>query len=73
MNFIAVIKNLQTAATDDELINGCFTAEAMILREGVFFPLLSGSSKFVTSDETSGISILDSENTVCFINARRFD
>ncbi|MBR5112178.1 MAG: peptide ABC transporter substrate-binding protein [Clostridia bacterium] len=73
VNFLAVIKNLQTAATDDELINGCFTAEAMILREGVFFPLLSGSSKFVTSDETSGISILDSENTVCFINTRRFD
>ena len=73
VNFLAVMRNLRTAATDDDLINGCFTAEAMILREGVFFPLLSGSSKFVTSDETSGISILDSEDTVCFINARRFD
>ena len=72
-NLQAVIRNLKTAATDDELINGCFTAEAIILREGVFFPLLSGSSKFVTSTDTSGISILDSEDTVCFINARRFD
>ncbi|MBR6360777.1 MAG: peptide ABC transporter substrate-binding protein [Clostridia bacterium] len=73
VNFLAVIKNLRTAATDDELINGCFTAEAMILREGVFFPLLSGSSKFVTSNDTKGITITDSEDTVCFINARRFD
>lgn len=72
-NLQAVIRNLKTATTDDELINGCFTAEAIILREGVFFPLLSGSSKFVTSTDTSGISILDSEDTVCFINARRFD
>ena len=73
VNFLSVIKNLKTAAADDDLINGCFTAEAMILREGVFFPLLSGSSKFVTGTETKGISIADSEDTVCFINARRFD
>ncbi|MBQ6542810.1 MAG: hypothetical protein IJL77_00335, partial [Clostridia bacterium] len=59
--------------TDDDIINGCFTAEAMILREGVFFPLMTGSSKFALNSEITGITVLDTEDTVCFINAKRFD
>ena len=73
VNFAAVIRNLKASVTDDDIINGCFTAEAMILREGVFFPLMTGSSKFALNSEITGITVLDTEDTVCFINAKRFD
>lgn len=69
----ATIDYLMSVNTDKELLGACFTAEDIILKQGIFFPLYSASSKFVVSDETEGIAVFDSESTISFINARRFD
>ena len=68
-----IVNRLVTADNDDDVADGCFEAEEYLLKNGVCFPLFSRSAKFVISDDAEGIEILDSESSVCFINARRFD
>lgn len=68
-----IIEKLLGVENDDDLVSGCFTAESYIIDEGIFFPLYSRTSKFVLSDDVEGITILESENTVSFFNARRYD
>ena len=62
-----------TSESYDDLITGCFTAENFILQNAVFYPLYSRASHFVVFNEADGITISGAENTVCFINAKRYD
>lgn len=71
--FNSTLEYMKTAATDEELLGACFTAEDIILKQGLFFPIYSDGSKFVVSKDVQGITILDGEKTISFINARRFD
>lgn len=68
-----IIDRLLQVEGDSELLGGCFTAENYILQQGICFPLYSRSSRFVTAEDVEGIAVLDSENTVSFIGAKRYD
>lgn len=68
-----IIDRLLQVEGDSELLGGCFTAENFILQQGICYPLCSRSSRFVTSEEVDGISIFNSESTVSFIGAKRYD
>lgn len=68
-----IIDRLLQVEGDSELLGGCFTAENFILQQGICYPLCSRSSRFVTSEEVEGITILNSESTVSFIGAKRYD
>ncbi len=68
-----IIDRLLQVEGDSELLGGCFTAENFILQQGICYPLCSRSSRFVTSEEIEGITILGSESTVSFIGAKRYD
>lgn len=72
-DFNLVVDKLLQVEGDSDLLGGCFTAEHYILQSGIFFPLYSRSSVFVTMEDVEGISIADSENTVSFISAKRYD
>ena len=67
------VAELMTSESYDDLITGCFTAENFILQNAVFYPLYSRASHFVVFNEADGITISGAENTVCFINAKRYD
>ncbi len=68
-----IIDRLLQVEGDSELLGGCFTAENFILQQGICYPLCSRSSRFVTSEDVEGITILNSESTVSFIGAKRYD
>ncbi len=68
-----IIDRLLKVEGDSELLGGCFTAENFILQQGICYPLCSRSSRFVTSEDVEGITILNSESTVSFIGAKRYD
>ncbi len=68
-----IIDRLLQVEGDSELLGGCFTAENFILQQGICYPLCSRSSRFVTSEDVEGITILGSESTVSFISAKRYD
>ncbi len=68
-----IVDEISKAGSDDELLGECFKAESYLLQLGVCYPLYSSSAKFVVSEEVEGISILDSEKSISFISARRFD
>lgn len=68
-----IIDRLLQVEGDSELLGGCFTAENFILQQGICYPLCSRSSRFVTSEEIEGITVLGSENTVSFISAKKYD
>lgn len=71
--FDMIVDKLLQVESDSDLLGGCFTAEHYILQQGIFFPLYSRSSVFVTLDYIEDIIIVDSENTVSFIGAKRYD
>ncbi len=71
--YAMIIDRLLQVEGDSELLGGCFTAENFILQQGICYPLCSRSSRFVTSEEVDGITILNSESTVSFIGAKRYD
>lgn len=68
-----IIERLLMVEGDSELLGGCFTAENYILQQALCYPLYSRSSRFVTAEDVEGIYMLDSENSVCFIGAKRYD
>ena len=68
-----IIDRLLMVEGENELLGGCFTAENYILQNALCYPLYSRSSRFVTAEDVEGIYMLDSENTVCFIGAKRYD
>ncbi len=68
-----IIDRLLTVEDENDLLGGCLTAETHLLQQGVCYPLYSRSSRFVMNDEIEGITIVNSENSVSFIDARRFD
>jgi hypothetical protein len=72
-DFDLVVDKLLQVESDSDLLGGCFTAEHYILQHGIFFPLYSRSSRFVTLEDIEGIVIGESENTVSFIGAKRYD
>ncbi|MBO5859334.1 MAG: hypothetical protein J6R20_06110 [Clostridia bacterium] len=67
------VEALVTSETYDKTINGCFSAESFILQNAVCYPLYSRASHFVVYDEADGITVSGAENTVSFINAKRYD
>jgi len=67
------INRLATVTTEDEMLDGCFTAEYILLQQAVCLPLYSKAERFAVSKNSEGIEILDSESTIFFLNARRFD
>ncbi len=69
----AIIARLLQVEDESELLGGCFTAENFILQQAICYPLYSRASRFVTAEDAQGIFILDSENTVSFIGAKRYD
>lgn len=71
--FDLIIGRLLQVESDSDLLGGCFTAENYILQQGIFFPLYSRSSRFVAVEDVEGITVLDSEATVSFIGAKRYD
>ena len=71
--YAKAVKELINAETDDDMMKACYEAESFLLKNGVCYPLCSLSAKFVISDVAQGIKMPGSENSVCFINARRFD
>lgn len=72
-DFDMIIDRLLQVESDSDLLGGCFTAEHYLLQQGICFPLYSRSSRFVAVEDVDGITILDSENTVSFIGAKRYD
>ncbi len=77
-NYSSQIYNAQTDAmlvneSDEKMLEACFAAESMLLSSGVCYPLYSRSSCFVVMEEADGITILDSESSVSFIDAKRYD
>lgn len=68
-----IVENTLKASKDDDMITGCLTAEDYLISRGAYYPLFSRSSKFVTGKDVGNISILNSESTVSFIDARRYD
>lgn len=71
--FKNIVENTLKASTDDDMITGCLTAEDYLISRAAYYPLFSRSSKFVTGEDAGNISILNSESTVSFIDARRYD
>lgn len=71
--FRDIIDRLSLVETEEEIISGCFTAEDYLLKQGVCFPLYTKASRFVVSEDAGDIIILDSEKSISFINAKRFD
>ena len=69
----AVISRLLISDGDSELISGCLTAEKIILENSVFMPVYSKGERFVVSKDIEDIYLGSSENTICFMNAKRFD
>lgn len=68
-----IIARLLTVETDEDMLNGCFTAESYLLESGMFFPVYERSSRFVTAEDIDGIYMCGSESTVCFVRAKRYD
>lgn len=68
-----IVDNTLRACNDDDMITGCLTAEDFIISKAIFYPLYQQNSKFVLGEDVEGITILRSESTVSFINARRYD
>lgn len=68
-----IIKRLMTVEDESEILSGCLTAESYILGNGMCFPIYERSSRFVTAEDVDGIYMPDSESTVCFIYAKRYD
>lgn len=64
---------ISEAGSTDEIIAKCARAENYILKESVFYPITTLSSRFVLAKDMQGISMPGGEDTVCFINAKRFD
>jgi len=72
-NYSGIIDNLYSSSNSNEILEGCFAAETLLLQEAVCYPLYSRSSYFALSADAADITVLDSESTVCFINAKRYD
>lgn len=68
-----VIDRLLTVEDESDLLAGCFTAETYILQQGYCYPLYCRSSRFVVNDEIEGITLGNSESTVCFIGTKRYN
>jgi len=68
-----IIDRLLTVEDEKELLSGCYTAESHLLQNAVCYPLYCRSSRFVLHNETENISIINSESSISFIGARRFD
>ncbi len=64
---------LKTHSNQDSLLEACFAAENLLLGQAVCYPLYSRSSCFVLAKDVEGVVIIDSENTVSFIGAKRYD
>ncbi|MBQ6268081.1 MAG: peptide ABC transporter substrate-binding protein [Clostridia bacterium] len=58
---------------DDAALRDCFDAESYLLQQGVCYPLYSRASSFVIGKDVADITISGAENTVSFLNAKRFD
>lgn len=72
-DFSLIANKLLEVEDEQDLLSGCFTAETYILQNALCYPLYSRSSRFVTAKDISGIYVFDSESTVSFICARRYD
>jgi len=71
--YASVIDRLLTVEDEKELLSGCFTAETFILQNAYCYPLYNRSSRFVVHKEIEDITIINSESSISFINAKRFD
>lgn len=71
--YTAVVNRLLITDGDGELLSGCLTAERIILENGMFLPLYSKPEQLVVSKDIGDIYLQNSESTLCFINAKRFD
>ncbi|MCQ2480735.1 MAG: peptide ABC transporter substrate-binding protein [Clostridia bacterium] len=72
-NFKEIVDNLLKAEVEKDVIDGCFAAEEYLLQQGVCYPLYTKASRFVVSKDVGDIYMLGSEDTICFINAKRYD
>lgn len=68
-----IIDRLLTVEDESELLGGCFTAENFILQQALCYPLYCRSSRFVINGEADGITLINSESSVSFIGAKRYD
>lgn len=68
-----IIDRLLIVEDESDLLRGCYTAEGHILQQAVCYPLYSRSSRFVTAEDIDGITILNSESSISFIGAKRYD
>lgn len=68
-----IIDRLLTVEDEKELLSGCYTAENYLLQNAVCYPLYCRSSRFALHNETEDITIINSESSISFIGARRFD
>lgn len=72
-NYSRIISNLYSSSDSNAILEGCFAAETLLLQEAVCYPLYARSSYFALASDAADISLIDSESTVSFINAKRFD
>lgn len=72
-DYSRIIDNLYTYSDNDAALEGCYAAETLLLQDAVCYPLYSLSSYFALAPDAADITFVDSESTVCFINAKRFD
>lgn len=67
------VGSLKTHGNQDSLLEACYKAESLLLGKAVCYPLYSRSSCFVLAEDVEGVMIIDSESTVSFIGAKRYD
>ncbi|MBR2731997.1 MAG: peptide ABC transporter substrate-binding protein [Clostridia bacterium] len=71
--FLQLTKQLLADVDDDAALEDCFAAESYLLQQGVCYPLYSRASSFVIGKDAADITISGGENTISFVNAKRFD
>lgn len=71
--YISLVESSMNHNSSADVINACFAAESHLLNHAVFYPLFLSPSAFVCAEDVEQIHCSASGDSICFIEAKRFD
>ena len=71
--YVSLVKNTMNHNASTDVVSACFAAESHLLNHAVFYPLYLSPSAFVCAEDIEQIHCSASGDSICFIEAKRFD
>ena len=71
--YLSLVESTMNLASSSDVVSACFAAESHLLNHAVFYPLYLAPSAFVCAEDVEQIHCSASGDSICFIEAKRFD